>query len=191
MNIINDIRERITGRLAVTDGEALALYDYVQKAGGGLHLEIGCLYGGTAIIAALAGAEVITIDPMRGGWWEADTPDPATGISPNGAIVHSNFIKFGVNNKVTVIPDYSYNYIPKMLEHPTTALIDGDHSRVGSLADWLMLSPIVKKYILVHDYDPVHPGVIETIEKNIYYDPSWKMVDLIEHMAIFERVQNA
>ena len=76
-NIVKHIR----GRIATRPREAALLYETIEP--GDLYLEVGCLWGGTAILAAHKADRVITIDFMRGGYWE--TGDPLAGPAHRAA----------------------------------------------------------------------------------------------------------
>jgi hypothetical protein len=112
--LYDHIQEHITGRMAITRPEAALMAKYAS--GAGLYVEIGCLWGGTAILAALVGAgKVITIDFMRGGFWE--NGDPACNhLVPSAGIVLDNFARFGVAHRISV-----YKGESDMLERATDA----------------------------------------------------------------------
>lgn len=167
-SVYDDIVSRIDGRIGVSASEA-KLIEFVVKDSA-THIETGCLWGGTAILAALAGAKyVTTIDPMKGGWWE--TGDPAVGKKPTPKIVTENLKRFAVNNKVQVIMQRSWPF-PFPDANPDSFFIDGDHSFEGCFTDWLIASSITKRYVLFHDYDDRHPGVLRVVEI-ARHTPGW------------------
>lgn len=179
----------MTGRLALlSEAEAELLAEIVRHCPGP-HVEIGCLWGGTAIIAALAkdAGRVITIDPMAGGWW--DTEDPTTNTRPTPAAVLANFQQFGVAHKISVCMAASHPWpLPDDLT-PDTILIDGDHAYGGALADWRSASPRAGRYILVHDYGTgKHPGVQRMVDEVAMNDPCWSELCRADTLIVFERV---
>lgn len=97
------LNERMIGGLHTLPDECDMLYRYASLEGD--HVEIGCMWGGTAIIAALAKIEsgvnghVYTIDKMKQGFW--DVGDPIYGRRvPTLEKVKKNFDTFGVSERV-------------------------------------------------------------------------------------------
>lgn len=185
-----ELLSTMTGRLALTrESEAAALAEYTTFPGD--HVEVGCLWGATAIIVAVAKKEagypgmVYTIDPMRGGWW--DTMDPAVDLRPTAGLVMKNFNQYDVADRIRIIRTLSYPW-PLPGIHPVTALIDGDHSYQAALSDWNNLSPITEKYILMHDYAASHPGVVRAIDEHAKKDKNWRYIKVVNSVAVFERV---
>ena len=86
------INKHMIGRIAGSEPEAELIEKYTRDSK--VHFEIGCLWGGTAILAALSGAErIYTIDFMKGGFW--DNGDPGAGMKiPTPGIVLENFATF-------------------------------------------------------------------------------------------------
>ena len=96
-----------------------------------LYLEIGTLWGGTAIIAALAGAEkVITIDSMDGIRWSEPDPFYPDELVTKERILR-NFYEFGVEDIIELIHAKSYPFPPKNV-YPDITLIDGGHNGIGT-----------------------------------------------------------
>ena len=73
MNLYDRISNKMIGRLATFPEELDLLVKYTETEGD--HLEIGCLWGGTAVLVALAkikkkvSGHVYTVDFMQGGMW--------------------------------------------------------------------------------------------------------------------------
>ncbi len=182
----------MTGRLALTrelEAECLAQFAAIP----GDHVEIGCLWGGTALVAILAKkdadlpGDVYTIDTMTGGWW--DTKDPEIGEPPTFEAVKSNLRKFGVLKRVHVIRAKSDPWpLPETVK-PTSIFIDGDHRYEGVSLDWKNASKIATKYILLHDYNSKnHPGVQKLVDEIAKRDPNWRYIKTYNSIAVFERV---
>ena len=114
----------------------------------GDYLEIGSLFGGSAIVAALfAKGHVYGIDPF--GYSPGQTHSDAT---PSAEVVLQNAYEWGAEDKITMFTQ-RHPPLPKMLENTlfTVAFIDGDHTYEGVKRDWENLKDRVISYILFHD----------------------------------------
>lgn len=179
------IAARIDGRIAIRKNEAVLLAEMVAKSR--LHVEIGCLWGGTAILAALVGAEkVITIDPMRGSWWASK--DPATGTTPNPERVIQNICEFGVEDQVEVMQTYSHPWPLNGDQEPDSIFIDGDHSYKGCLQDWHNAKSRANRFVIFHDYDNDHPGVKQVINEILSSPDGWERTHAATSLVVFERL---
>lgn len=169
MTIQERINKSIIGRLAIFGDEESDLLYYCTAIEGN-HLEIGCLWGGTAIFVALAKGmenvlgDVYTIDSMDTDFWI--NGDPAVGLEvPTLEKVYKNLDKFEVRDRVHVIRAKSAPLpIPGCWEF-SSALIDGGHSYQACYQDWLNVKAHKPKYVLFHDYDSGHPGVQQAVDK--------------------------
>ncbi len=181
------------GRLGLTreeEAECLAYY----AATPGDYVEIGCLWGGSALIAALAKeddgttGDVFTIDHMSGGWW--DGFDPEVKKPPTPAAVLSNLADFWVAYRVHIIRDESDPWpLPDSVQ-PSVVFIDGDHSYEGCLRDWNNVRNRACHYVLFHDYAASHPGVQRVIDEQVKPDKHWRFVQVANSIAVFERVDD-
>ncbi len=171
------------GRLGMIDEEVLLLQQTVAKSV--IHIEIGCLWGLSAIAAAKGGAQIVfTIDPMKGGWW--DTADPAVNLRPFRADVEKNFAEAGMTNRIHIIQARSSPW-PLTDIRPDTILIDGDHSFEGATTDWQNASKYAKRAILVHDYNETHPGVKQMVEQYALLSLDWIFSQKAGSLAVFTR----
>lgn len=178
----------MTGRMALASEAEAGLLAEIVRFCPGDHVEIGCLWGGTAVIAALAknAGRVITIDPMAGGWW--DTEDPVMRARPTPAAVLGNFQRFGVAHKISICMTKSHPWPLPDDVRPGTVLIDGDHAYEGALADWRSASRRAGNYILVHDYGTNrHPGVQRMVDEIAMSDPCWSELCRVDTLVVFER----
>ena len=113
------------------------LYEIVSR--GKTYVEIGTMWGGSAVVAGLAGCEVHCIDP----WKKGASPDD----------VMENWVSSGLN------PDKLFLY--KQYHPPWPAgiqnrefdigMIDGNHKDPQPQLDWDGIKSYVSKYILFHD----------------------------------------
>jgi len=170
----------IIGRVGITKAEAEVMAKYLDD---GLHIEIGTLWGGSAILASQAkpGGKVVTVDPMNSGWWLSQ--DPVVGIAPSHEIVNLNIERLS-GCPVQSVKGYSTEYL-RGHEPCSTLLIDGDHSYEAIRADWFVAREIAESYIFVHDYDELHEGVLRFIDE--LEDYTWYRVDQAGSMLVFGR----
>lgn len=189
-NLVDYVNKRLIGRVALNGDDQAELLCQVTAVPG-LHLEVGCLWGGTAILAALAKREahapghILSIDFMLGGFW--DTEDPEINKRPHPQDVYMNAIRFGVEGMISVLRCSSYPW--PFSEHlkPATALIDGDHSYNGCKRDWESLKDITEKTLIFHDYHPYYPGVQRVVDELVKPDPAWEATHHVGRMIVFER----
>lgn len=195
-NIKTTIARKITGRFTMSGSDGGAIAACVAECPGD-HIEIGVLYGGSLILAALAKKRagqtgmIYGIDPF--GWAEGQTSEDLQGnpySEPSAELVIENAKLFGVEGMIKVFTQY-HPPLPAMLENLNfdTALIDGDHSYDGAKDDWDNLKNRVRKYILMHDvtlkkYWQKHCGkVFREAQKE-----GWKAIYLKSKMGILERI---
>lgn len=170
-SIIETINRNINGRLALEEYSIQCLVDAIEKSGEGDHLEIGALFGGSAIAAALAKSKlgysgtVYSIDPFDGYyngtvWCPKSKKDPISNVFPSLEIAQRNASACGVH--VTFVKAYSLPF-PENLEGKefVTALIDGNHWNGYPLKDWLAIKDRVAKRVLFDDHDNKHQSVKE------------------------------
>jgi len=180
-----DIQARIKGRVLISEAEAVLLAETVKDSE--LHVEVGCLWGGTAILAALAGAvQIYSIDAMEGGFWSYEGAHYENGLTMKAVI--DNFREFGVSSKITLVKAPSSPF-PILGLRPDTFFIDGDHKYPGCLADWNTAREITKSKILFHDYNnPRNPGVGQVVKRHAFHDQEWCLKLIVDTMALFGRV---
>ena len=173
------VQQRMAGRIITQwpwDGGVLA-YFIAQTIGD--HIEIGCAWGGTAILAMMtkSSGHVYTIDPCI----FCDGPQR---IDPN--VIRINFAKFGLADHITLYVQ-SHPPLPIELEDKrfATAFIDGSHTYEDALADWLNLKDRVDEFILFHD---VSADSVKKVFKMAKEDSDWELAYEYEHMGVVRRV---
>jgi len=151
-----------------------------------LYLEIGTLWGGTAIIAALAGAKkVITIDSMDGIRWTEPDPFYPHEIVTKERILR-NFQEFGIEDRVELVHAKSFPFPVKDI-YPDITLIDGGHGG-DVIDDWESVKDITKKIILFHDYKRGDlPMVAHVVNVLVRDDEDWEHVGIVDSTAIIKR----
>lgn len=183
------IANKIQGRIAVTENELVALVKATIAAGAGDHVEIGCLWGATAIAVALTKerlsipGHVYTIDPMVGGWW--DTKDPVANEQPTIHKVLTNFARFGVYHRMSIIRARSHPW-PLPSVHPVSIFIDGAHEYETVVCDILAVKSSEAKVLVFHDYGSAHLDVKRAIDQ-YFPDPKWQEAGSVATMKIYKR----
>jgi len=139
----------------------------VFEAGHGDHLEVGTLYGASAILAALTKKEfglsgdVYCVDPFVD-----EDIDPSIKALTDYRVsierVLGNAKKMGVDLRVSKMPFAEYEIKNRF----ASAYIDGDHTYEGVKLDWDKASPHVDKLVFFDDYnDPRFPGVQKFLDE--------------------------
>jgi hypothetical protein len=193
MMLTQYVMDNIEGRLALMhEGEPELLIKYASLEGD--HVEIGCLWGGSAILAALAKRKakseghIYTIDFMTGGYWVDGDPGAKLKV-PTMKAVLDNLKTFGVDESVTVLKTFSDPW-PLEDVKPVTVLIDGGHSYEACLKDWENVKAVKPKFVLFHDYATgKHPGVEKVVDEVVRKDEDWRHVETVGTMIVFESVK--
>jgi len=190
--LIDYVSKRLIGRMALHGQDEAELIAKTVEVPG-LHIEIGCLWGGTAILAALAkkmnkaAGHVVSIDYMLGKFWNSE--DPEIHKRPTPQDVYMNMIRFHVEGDISVLRCSSYPFPLAGHIKPVTALIDGDHSEKGCHRDWESLKDITETHIMFHDDHIYYPGVQTVVDNEVRIDPNWKEVGHANRLIVFERVE--
>lgn len=178
--LYDKIRRAMIGRLGMTIPECELLAKHVGKA----HLEIGTLWGGSAIFSALAGADrVYSLDHMHGGWW-ADGQDPKVNPPLGPAAVIDNLYRFDLAHRVTLVVAPSNPFPLKGLNFDT-ALIDGDHTFEGVSVDWQNVKAVAKDAIMFHDCSDAYPGVMKFIKSKQPEADGWECAAQVETLRVY------
>jgi hypothetical protein len=173
-----DISGRVVHGIAENGGRAADggislpfLISMAQQAGDGDHVDIGTLYGASAIGVALMKKElgikgdVYCIDP-----YDDEVRDElvhagdglSTPVSASEEALFHNAEHFGVELKL--IKEYSHPW-PKELENNTfaSAYIDGDHVGNGPRNDFENLAGRVSGYIGTDNFEEEYPDVVASM----------------------------
>jgi hypothetical protein len=153
------------------------------------HVEIGTFYGGTAILAALIKkrfsmhGKIYCVDPLE--CRPSMLEDRVTGEYATMAAVMENARKFGVDDRIVLVPRMSY---PWPLEDKTfgTGYIDGDHWNGMPLNDWNSLKRCVKHAIVFDDYIQGKPEVLQAVGVAAQ-DPEWLLIQISGTQAVLRR----
>ena len=136
----------------------------------GDHVEIGTLWGASAILTALTKkvGHIFAIDPLSEyGYYGGE--DKWHG-KPSAGRLRDNLEKFGVGSRVTHIDKFSHPF--PLPDHKfDTAFIDGDHSYEGCKRDWYSLRDRVRHVIAFHDTHLSDVGLVFQLAR---HDPKWE-----------------
>jgi hypothetical protein len=178
------ISGQMFGRIGMTPAETVLLGKTVATSQ--KHLELGTLWGGTAILAALAGAkQVYSLDKMSGGWW-ADGRDPKVNHPLGPKAVIDNLAKFNLQSRVALVIALSEPF-PLTGMVFDTALVDGGHTLEAVRADWANLHPLVSEAILFHDYDDLHLGVKQFLDSGQVEADGWELLEQVDTLRVYLR----
>ena len=174
LNKITELVKRdILGRVANTmNGKEIdnveVVMEYALRAGGsrgGNHLEIGTLFGGSAIAVALAKKKynhpgmVVCVDPLNGlyqdRFHDPNMLDTECGVPVTPATLFTNIENFGVGDRVMVVRSKSEAIANLMEMKFNTAYIDGDHWDAAPLNDWHLVKDIVDRFV-IFDLSLIH-----------------------------------
>lgn len=169
----------IQGRICFEQDNLIWLTCAALAAGDGDHLEIGTLYGGSAILVALAKLKaglkgnVYCVDPLNGYYGHKDPSE--VEVSPEQ--VRLNAKMCGVNERINLVQTYSQPW-PKLFDDYTfvSAYIDGDHHNGTPLKDWMSVKDIVSGYVVFDNYEDQYPDVMLTCDLHAGMDPEWEVV---------------
>jgi hypothetical protein len=176
MSSFEYVNDLIQGHICMTKEEAEVLAKKVCVDGD--HLEIGTMWGGSAILAALVKQDygfegkVVVIDPF------CDS-DGAHG-HPNADIFWSNAEKLGVKDRMELIQEYSHPW-PLKDRKFATALIDGNHNDPWPERDWNNVKECAD-VVLIHDYCHRESAVFALVESI-----EWPRVGEVERLVVFEK----
>ena len=158
----------ISGRAAMRPGDPEALFQIASRCE--TYVEIGTKWGGSAIVAGLAGCEVHCIDHWEYPGRRSHKSSPAT--------VKENWLGAGLDPDKLFLHVQRHPPWPEAIEDKKfdMGLIDGSHYEEAGRLDWEAMKEHVTGYILFHDYDfiPRHDG-IKAVFEEAESDPEWEL----------------
>jgi hypothetical protein len=184
-DIVRLVGSKIIGRLAnkyrdIELDNVHVLLDFISRAGGGNHLEIGTLFGGSAIAVALLKLQlgqagvIVCIDPLNGYYKMDGSGNDVSGIPVTPETLFRNIENFFVEDRILVMRAYSQLCSNLNIQF-STAYIDGDHKRGAPLNDWFLVKDMVSKYVIFDNCDELHPDVMSACEY-AELDTDWQCV---------------
>lgn len=163
----------------IDEREILAILSSEVEVGG-LIVEIGCLYGGTTGVLALANPEarVQTIDTFE---WH-----PPEDVETSPALLYKNMEKIGASN-VEVIEGDSRVIWKQWTEPIDLLFVDGGHSYEWVFSDLSHFAPHTQ-VIALHDYDnPFWKTIREAVEDFLDKHPLWYLDKVVGTVAVLRR----
>ncbi len=174
--------KKFKGRVADSGINLVFLTSMVANAGDGDHLEIGTLFGASAIAVALIKkklslkGDVYCIDPYddetRTKEIEMLNKENSDLLNGNPKALHKNAKLFEV--KLKLIQEYSDPW-PKELKENTfvSAYIDGDHRHNMPYKDFTNLSEHVTDYIGFDNYEEGYSDVLGGVNQILGENEDW------------------
>lgn len=149
---------------------------------GGTIVEIGCLYGGTTAVLALAapGARVITIDSFS--WW------PPDGAPSSKAQVKANLAELNITNVEVIHANSRLVGAGWPDDHQINLLwVDGGHTYDDARQDLENFGRIAQT-IAVHDYILTGlPEVKQAVDDFIRDHHEWSITDAAHSIVVLRR----
>jgi hypothetical protein len=185
MSLSKWIDKEMNGRIAGAPEDAGILAQAVLNVGNHDHLELGALFGGTAILAALVKREF----GLHGSITCVDDFSYMRGELPIGPdLVMSNAAKFGVDHRIKVRMGKTHPLPEDVRKEYGSVLIDATHFYRQCMADWNGVKDIGKIFVF-HDYDFEHYGVVTAVsEIALELDDVW-LVHMSNHTAVLRKVE--
>ncbi len=155
-----EIHSQIEGRVCGVPHDWGIHAEVIAHAGDGDHLEIGTLFGGSAILAACIKEElglsgrIVCVDPLDGYYGRGIDPISKTEVTKEQVI--SNAEMFGVEGRLRIISKMSQPWPFALRRRFASAFIDGDHKFDGAMSDWVAAEAQVDRIVLLDNYDSKH-----------------------------------
>ena len=161
--ILEELRKKfVRGSPCMKRKDPEVLFEFVSR--GKTYVEIGTMWGGSALVAGLAGCEVHCIDP-----WQMDA-------SPDD--VMENWVSAGFDpDKLFLYKQYHPPWPEAIKDRKfDIGLIDGEHTEKQCRLDWEEMKSHISGYILFHDIDS-YPG-IEKVFREGAADDGWEIAGM-------------
>ena len=178
VEVSENVIKNMEGRAADQGISLPTIGSTVALAGDGDHLDIGSLFGASALVAAMVkkelklGGDVICLDP----YIPRDPSIAGGGMPPelldgNPEALMRNAEKFEVELKLIQKPSQPW---PQELKDAqfSSALIDGDHINDAPWLDFQEVSQRCDGYICIDNFEEGYPDVTKAINK-IHESPDW------------------
>lgn len=162
---------------------------------GGNYLEIGSQYGLSAIVAShFCEGHAYCIDPMDKVVEDESTKyGPAyapiegrTGHMGERVLFERNIRFFGLEDKVTLVQEFSDPYPISPQVFFGTAYIDGDHSYAMVKRDFFNIMNQVTHYIILDDFCK-EPGVDQALPEILAEQDQFKLILAVQKIAVLAR----
>ena len=168
-----ELKDKLGSKLVQNSHATGLLCQAVRNAGDGDYIEVGSLYGGSAITAALTKKEF-----KLGG--------DVFCIDPHPRNIYKQAESFGVNDRIIVYSGLLEEFLEKSEGKFSCAFIDGDHRPPHPLEDAQRLFGRLNGYLIFDDYDKSEIGVQKAVERIIHMHWLWRLVHCSDAIVIFK-----
>lgn len=190
-----NIRRKMVGEFQMWHHQLALLAQVIQVAGDRDHIDIGTMWGGSAIFVALVkqkfglGGKVHTIDPLDEQFFKQHkwylTGDDY--LVPTVDQMLENLKIFGVEDHIIYYQMQSADW-PFSEIRPTSAFIDGAHDFDSVLTDWQNCKSICN-FVLFHDYtdDTSWKDIKRVVDNHAKTDPDFDLLMRADTCIAFVR----
>ena len=143
------------------------IYEIASR--GKTYVEIGTRWGGSAIVAGLAGCEVHCIDPWE--YPEKRIPDQTTLED-----VRNNWKHAGLDPYKLRLHQNRHPPWPEAIQEMNfdIGMIDGEHTEEQCRLDWEGMKAHVSKYVLFHD---ISKSAVRKVFLAAVEEPEWEFAE--------------
>jgi len=170
-----EIDKTIFGGVGSPPDDGAIFAQAVKNAGDGDYLELGTLFGGSAILAALTKKKY----GIKGGVYAVDDLVMLQEERNEDTILR-NARLMGVKIDLKVAKTVPFPYPDRKFN---CVLIDAAHDMCSCLVDWINVKAVATKYVLFHDYIPSYPGVMSVVKMADFYP-----VFIAAHTAVLQNL---
>lgn len=164
----------------------------VFNSGDGDYIEIGSLFGASAIVVAKTkerfgiGGAVCCLDPLNGYYRPGAE---ANGLVPSPEILMANAEKHGVGDRIECVAKRSFPFPEELAGRRfSCGFIDGDHWGESPLQDWNSLRNRVSEYIIFDNYDLTEKHVAVRQATDVAMnDKDWTVVHISSISFVLRR----
>lgn len=197
ITIIRRIKQEILGRFALGNTEAELLGWVVEQSGNGDYLEIGTLFGGSAILAGMVKKErgleghVVCLDPLNGYYMgtgeHTNMLDPIARKPITRETLDSNLQHFSTHDITEIIQKNSYPFPAELKNRQfSCSFIDGNHRSNYPTCDWHSVKNITTGYIIFDNCEKKYPAVQKACEL-ASSTAGWSHVKTEHSLVVFKR----
>ena len=196
--VVEEVKAAIKGRLCDEQDNVAIMAKYALEAGHGDHLEIGALFGGSAIVVALLkerhlfDGKVYCVDPLNGYYYHRMKRriDKVSGLRVDRATLDYNIWQFGLEKRIEIIEKHSDPWPDELKDKEfVSAYIDGDHWGNAPITDWENAKECVSRFAIFDNYSKDYKGVMKACERAAI-DPDWLPCHQQGITFVLERVSN-
>lgn len=192
-----DVLSRMHGRMGDPGVDNAATVGAFAVLGGpGDYVEIGTLWGGSAMVVALmkkyfrVPGKVYCVDPLDGYHVREGlfVPNEKMEAPVTPETLWENASIFGVEDMIVSVPRLSFPWPEELTDNVfTVAYIDGDHVGKMPMNDWESVSPRTSRFVLFDNYEPQYGDVVAAVDQLAAKGEIWRPLTQIGITYVFER----